>query len=406
VDRVAHAGLVGHALHVGQARHVGHVGRVGQVGCVSYTLTVRAGAVRAAVIAAVMSAAIPHMRAAAQASQPPAEATRPSFSEFLDGIRTEALARGIDPALVDSALADIEEPLSVVIERDRTQAEIVLPLETYISRRLTAKVLAMGRERYAEHRAGLAEIGAAYGVDPRIIAAIWGMESSFGRFSGLRPTIAALATLAWDPRRSKFFRAELFDALEIVNRGDIDLPHLRGSWAGAMGQVQFMPSSYLDYAEDYDGDGRRDIWNTPADVFASIANYLLGHGWRSGEPWGREVKLSRDAARRVTNEVARRAGSCSATRDMSVPLPAAEWRKRGVRLSNGRPLPPSTPDAALVSGATRHFLVFSNYDALLGYNCAHSYALSVGLLADRLEGAAPKSSAQPGRGRSKPRKRA
>jgi membrane-bound lytic murein transglycosylase B len=312
------------------------------------------------------------------------DATRPAFADFLTGIRAEALTRGIRPEIVDAALADVDEPLEVVIERDRTQAEVVLPLETYIARRLRPKLIAAGRERFTENSALLNEVGDAYGVNPRIIAGIWGMETNFGRFSGVRPTINALATLAWDARRASFFRGELFDALEILNRGDIDLPQLRGSWAGAMGQVQFMPSSYLAYAEDYDGDGRRDIWSTPADIFASIANYLLGHGWTSGEGWGREVKVSRDAARKITNEVARRDGTCRATRDMTVVLPVKRWQQLGVRTTSGGPLPASMPDAALVSGSKRHFLTFGNYDALLGYNCAHSYALSVGLLSDRL----------------------
>ena len=130
---------------------------------------------------------------------------------------------------------------------------------------------------------------------------------------------------------STFFRGELFNALEILNRGDIDLPRLRGSWAGAMGQVQFMPSSYLNYAEDFDGDGRRDIWSTPADVFASIANYLKGHGWARATGWGREVKVSPEAARTIARDVARRSGSCQATRDMTVALPLKRWQELGVR---------------------------------------------------------------------------
>src|SRR6202007_1743627 len=136
-----------------------------------------------------------------------------------------------------------------------------------------------------------------------------------GRFSGVRPAVPALATLAWDPRRAAFFRGELFNALEIVNRGDIDLPRMRGSWAGAMGQVQFMPSSYLTFAQDFDGDGRRDIWSSPGDVFAAIANYLKGKGGTSGEGWGREVLVSKAAAGRIASTVARRAGTCQATRD-------------------------------------------------------------------------------------------
>ena len=171
------------------------------------------------------------------------DAARPSFSEWLAGVRAEAVARGIKPEIVDAALEGVEEPLPVILERDRAQAETVFSLEHYISRQLTRKMILTGRDAFARHRDLIDEVGAAYGVPPRIIAAIWGVESNYGRFSGVRPTVAALATLAWDPRRSTFFRGELFDALQIVNRGDIDLAHLRGSWAGAMGQVQVMPSS-------------------------------------------------------------------------------------------------------------------------------------------------------------------
>ena len=157
---------------------------------------------------------------------------------------------------------------------------------------------------------------------------------------------------------------------------------MRGSWAGAMGQPQFMPSSYLQFAQDFDGDGRRDIWSTPADVFASIANYMKGHGWKEGEAWGREVNVSPDVAKRIAGTVDRRNGSCQATRDMTVALSAKQWQELGVRLPKGGALPADAPDAALVSGTSRHFLVYRNYDALLEYNCAHSYALSVALLAD------------------------
>jgi membrane-bound lytic murein transglycosylase B len=317
------------------------------------------------------------------------DAARPSFSEWLTGVRTDALARGIKPEIVDEALGGLEEPLPVVLERDRSQAETVLSLETYLSRALTPKAIRAGREIVSRHRALLKEVSDRYGVPPRIIAGIWGMESSFGRFTGTRPIIAALATLAWDPRRSTFFRGELLDALEIVNRGDIELPRLRGSWAGAMGQVQFMPSSYLKFAEDWDGDGRRDVWSDEADIFASIANYLKGNGWRADETWGREVAVGREAARRIAGGVARRSGGCRARRDMTVALPRARWEELGVRLPGGKPLPASMPPASLVSGTTRHFLVYQNYDALLEYNCANSYAISVALLGNAVMSDAP-----------------
>ena len=329
---------------------------------------------------------------------PAPDTPRPSFTEWLAGVRVEALSRGIRQDVVDEALHTVEEPLSVVLERDRAQAETVLALEKYLSRRLTPTLVRSARERFARHRLLLDEIADRYGVSPRIIVAVWGLESNFGAFSGVRPTIAALATLAWDERRSAFFREQLFDALEILNRGDIELKRMRGSWAGAMGQLQLMPSSYLKYAQDYDGDGRRDIWSSPPDIFASIANYLQGHGWMAGERWGREVNVSREASQRIAAEVVKRQGTCVATRDMTVRLPMERWQALGVRLPNGRALPASQQSggaggvgdtAALVSGTTRHFLVYANYDALLDYNCAHSYALSVALLADRIGGGSP-----------------
>jgi membrane-bound lytic murein transglycosylase B len=321
---------------------------------------------------------------AVAAAQERPEATRPSFSEWLAGVRAEALERGIRAEIVDQALATVEEPEPTVIERDRSQAETVLPLERYIARALRPSVIRTAQEMYVKHRKVLTEVGDRYGVSPRIIVGIWGLESNFGKFSGVRPTIGALATLAWDPRRSTFFRSELFSAMEILDRGDIDVSRMRGSWAGAMGQPQFMPSSYLKWAEDFDKDGRRDIWSSPPDVFASIANYMKAHGWKAGQNWGREVAISRAAAKTIANGVPRRNGSCVARRDMTVALPVARWQELGVRLTSGASLPKTDLGASLVSGSSRHFLVYDNYDALLEYNCAHSYAISVALLADRI----------------------
>lgn len=318
-----------------------------------------------------------------------ADATRPSFADWLDGIRKEALARGIRQEIVDAALTDVEEPMPVVLERDRAQAEAVFSLEKYINRQLTVRKIANGREKFTANRELLDQIAAKYGVPARTVAGIWGMETNFGGFSGIRPTVAALATLAWDPRRSTFFRGELFDALEILNRGDIDVASMKGSWAGAMGQPQFMPSSYLKWAEDFDGDGRKDIWSNPADVFASIANYLKGHGWVESQLWGREVSLAPAAAKAIRANVARRADTCRGARDMTIPQSLSEWRKLGVRLPGGRPLPAGDMDASLVSGSTRHFLVYKNFDALLEYNCSLSYAITVALLGDAVSSTAP-----------------
>src|SRR4030095_11819804 len=176
------------------------------------------------------------------------EIARPSFSEWLAGVRTDALARGIRPEIVDEALGGIEEPLPVGLERDRAQAATGLSHETSLGRALSPKTIRAGREIVSRHRALLNEVSNRYGVPPRIIAGIWGMESNFGRFKGARTSVAALATLAWDPRRSAFFRGELLDALEIVNRGDIELARLRGSVAGAVGPGQVMPAVHVEFA--------------------------------------------------------------------------------------------------------------------------------------------------------------
>ncbi|HUR33390.1 MAG TPA: lytic murein transglycosylase [Vicinamibacterales bacterium] len=353
----------------------------------------------AALVACGASAVLAQAPSPTAASSEPA--ARPAFSEWLEGVRAEAIARGFRQEVVDQALANIDEPMPVVIERDRTQAETVLSIEAYLARQITARRVRTGRDMLARNKATLDKVADRYGVPVKIIGGIWGMESNFGRFSGVRPTIAALATLAWDPRRSTYFRGELFNALEILSRGDIDLPRLKGSWAGAMGQPQFMPSSYLQFAEDFDGDGRRDIWTTPEDVFASIANYLKGHGWIEGQSWGREVTVSKDAAGRIAGSVGRRTGTCHAIRDMTVRLPLEQWQALGVRALGGSALPKADMEGALVSGSTRHFLVYENYDALLQYNCAHAYALSVALLGDRLAAAPaatrPAAKARPAR---------
>jgi len=312
------------------------------------------------------------------------DAARPSFADFIAGVREEALARGLRPETVDKALATVDAPLDIVIKRDRTQAETVLTLEEYLSRRLTARFVARARTALDQQRTMVGDVAARYDVSPEILIAIWGLESNFGRFSGTRPTVAALATLAWDTRRPALFRSELFAALEILEHGDIEVSRMRGSWAGAMGQVQFMPSSFLKYAEDFDGDGRRDIWSSPGDVFASVANYLRAHAWPAGGRWGLEVELPDEASLRIARTVARRESGCRAKGDMTVELPLSEWQELGVKRRDGGDLPLDDPPASLVSGSTRHFLVHAAYDSLLDYNCSHAYAISVGLLADRL----------------------
>jgi membrane-bound lytic murein transglycosylase B len=307
----------------------------------------------------------------------------PTFEQWLADLRAEAVARGYPAALVECALGTLA-PLPIVLNSDRSQAERTMSIETYLARRVTPPVVRTARRMADRHRVLLRRVEARYGVPASLLIAVWGLESDFGRFSGVRPTLAALATLAHDARRAAFFRAQLFDALTIVDRGDIELPRLQGSWAGAMGQPQFLPSSYLRYAVDFDGDGRRDIWRSHADIFASIANYLVEHGWQKGERWGREVRLSAAAAETIETAAPARASGCEAERTMTQPLPVDGWRRLGVTRPDGRSLPAASTQASLVRAGSRSFLVYRNYEAVLGYNCAHTYALSIATLADRI----------------------
>jgi membrane-bound lytic murein transglycosylase B len=308
---------------------------------------------------------------------------KPSFDSWLARIRSEALANGISEGTVSRALDGLE-PLPVVVERDRSQAEIVLSIDDYVRRRLTPKFVKAANEHAAAERVTLQQVSDRYGVQPRYLVAVWGMESNFGRFSGVRPVVQALATLAWEGRRGAFFTSELMDALRIVDRGDIDLAVMKGSWAGAMGQTQFMPSSYLRHAEDFDGNGDRDIWRSTPDVLASIANYLKAYGWKADETWGREVRLPAAKADSIVETVGLRTEGCRAEREMTVRRPLKQWQALGVRAVDGKALPSAERDASLLRAGKRAFLVYGNYEALLGYNCAHAYALAVSQLADRI----------------------
>jgi membrane-bound lytic murein transglycosylase B len=309
----------------------------------------------------------------------------PDFATWLEGVRREALARGISPETVTRALATVTEPEPVVVARDRAQPEEVQSLDTYVRQRITTSVRRTARTMAARHASVLIRAERAYGIPRSMIVAVWGLESNFGRFTGVRPTIPSLATLAYDPRRSTLFRNELMHALEILDQGRISLDELKGSWAGAMGQPQFMPSSYLRHAVDFDEDGRVNIWTSEADVFGSIANYLKAAGWVSGERWGREVQISKRVMARIEEAVPMRRQGCRATREMTDAIPLEEWSRLGVTLTGGRALPRADMDASLVRGLNRHFLVYRNYHALIDYNCAHSYAISAGLLSDAIQ---------------------
>ena len=323
--------------------------------------------------------------AGAQVAVPAPPAERLEFPTFLTQLKEQALAKGVSAATVDAALTGLE-PLEVVVERDRTQAETVLTVDQYIERRLTRRFVRTAREQAAAQRKLLAQVSTKYGPPSSLLVAVWGMESNFGRFTGTRPTVQALATLAWDGRRGAFFTSELMDALQIVDKGYIRLDEMKGSWAGAMGQTQFMPSSYLAHAQDFDGDGRRDIWKGLPDVFASIANYMKAYGWAERQAWGREVKLPAGGAKGLIEKVGLRQSGCRAARELTVPAPLKQWQQLGVRTITGTALPKVDRNASLLRAGKKHYLVYPNYDVLLGYNCAHAYALAVGLLSDRIGG--------------------
>lgn len=318
-----------------------------------------------------------------------ATATEIDFATWLKGVYAEGVERGISRATLDAALTGLA-PIARVIKHDRHQPEFTMTLKKYLANVVPPSRVEKGRRKFSEHRDLLRQVGARFGVQPRFIVALWGIESGFGRHRGGYSVVAALATLAHDGRRSAYFRKELFNALMILDQGHIAVGEMTGSWAGAMGQSQFMPSSFLNFAVDFNGDGKRDIWNTEADVFASAANYLKRSGWRDDQTWGREVKLPRgfDAAGDGLMPSKRPKG-CRALKHLTVRKPLSEWQRMGVRRADGGALPRRDLAASLVlpdgpgGGA---FLVYDNFRATLKWNCSIHFATAVGLLADRIKG--------------------
>jgi lytic murein transglycosylase len=309
--------------------------------------------------------------------QAPAARNPPSpeqgFAQWVKDFRAEMRAAGVGEAALHDAFDNVQY-LPRVIELDRAQPEFVRPVWDYLDTAVSAQRVATGQEKLAQIRAAADAASARYGVPASIIAAIWGIESNYGSNYGNTPVIDALATLAYEGRRRDWARGELRAALKIIENGDIDHAHMIGSWAGAMGQTQFLPSNFLRYAVDADGDGKRDIWGSMPDVMASTANFLASSGWQRGQPWGAEVQLP-------SNFDWGRA-------DSSVRQPSSQWAAEGVRSMDGRPLPEFADGAILLPAGARGpaFLVGPNYRAILRYNNSDSYALAVALLSQRLEG--------------------
>lgn len=314
-----------------------------------------------------------------------ADETDTGFQSWLRALIAEARDRGVPENLIQEVLVPVT-PIPQVVSNDRNQAEFVETLDTYLEKRVTDWRISNGRTRLADNRETLAAVEAEYGVPAQIIVAIWGIETNYGNFSGGTDVIRALVTLAYDPRRSEFFRNELFAALDILAEGHVQPADMKGSWAGAMGQSQFMPSSFIQYAVDFDGDGRRDIWGTEADVFASIANYLRQAGWEAQQPWSREVLLPATYHERAEQwRQSNFQDTCSVLRHHTVQRSEHEWQAVGIRQLNGAELPATETLGSVVlpdGSEGRAFLAYNNFRAILRYNCANNYALAVAALAE------------------------
>ncbi len=293
-----------------------------------------------------------------------------SFESFVAGVYAEATAAGIRRDVLDAAFAGVT-PNQTVIEKDRKQAEFTMTWTRYRGLVISDKRIVNGRAAVAQNRALFGNVENHFHVAPSVIAGIWGLESSFGVDTGNYKVIEALATLAWEGRRASFFRGELIAALKILNNGDITPARMTGSYAGAMGQPQFMPTSYLRLAVDFDGDGRRDIWGSKADVLGSIANYLARSGWRQGEPWGQPVNVP--------------AGVVASGRDLKRPV--AEWARQGVAPIGGRWAAPGDSPSAIIApdgSGGETFLIYNNFAAIRRYNPSDFYAIAVGLIGDQV----------------------
>lgn len=304
-------------------------------------------------------------------------AAEPDFDDWLKGFRAEAAAAGINREVIDTAFAGVKVNQRV-FELNDNQPEFSRAIWDYLDGAVSADRINRGRARFAENRALLSRIEQAYGVDAPVIAAIWGLETSYGAIMGDHDAIAALATLGWKGRRTGYGRAQLIGALKIIQNGYASRAQLKGSWAGAMGQTQFIPTTYLAYAVDHDGDGRRDLWTNLGDVFASTANYLAASGYASGAPWGVEVTLP--------------AGFDYALADVDVKRALAEWASAGIEGARGELLAGRDPNLrgriVLPAGARGPaFLVFGNFEAILKYNNSTAYGLAIGLLSERIAGA-------------------
>ena len=305
------------------------------------------------------------------------------FYSWLEELRQEARTEGISESTLHEALDNLA-PIPRVIELDRRQPEFTQTFWRYLDSRVTEKRIERGRTLLKKHEELFDTIERRYGVQPRFLVAFWGLETNFGDYLGSFSVIGSLATLAHDPRRSDFFRSELLAALSIIEDGHISAANMLGSWAGAMGQPQFMPSTFVRYAVDGNSDGRQDIWYTLPDVFASAANFLSESGWQGDKTWGREVKIPSDFNLELTGK--------------KVKKTLAAWQNLGVRKITGQDLPKVDIEASLILPAGHAgpaFLVYNNFHTILRWNRSDFYAIAVGYLADQIIGRRPLLSFRP-----------
>ncbi|KUJ71691.1 lytic murein transglycosylase [Thiomicrospira sp. WB1] len=324
----------------------------------------------------VLALALSWLALGAQAYSPPPQSNA-DFQKWLQTFKKKAASHGIGATTLEKAFANVTLNTRV-LELDRRQPEFTRTFWQYFDAAITDWRVRNGQKLYQKYRPRLHEVTQQYGVPARFIIALWGMETNYGGYTGNTPIIESLATLSYDPRRSGFFQEQLMAALTIIDQGHVSPDQMRGSWAGAMGQCQFMPTNYLKYAVDADNSGKVDLWNSLDDVFYSMGNFLEELGWVRGENWGREVALPE--------------GFDYSLADGETQRPLQAWSEMGLTLADGRALPDETMQAALLLPHDHRgpaFLIYDNFHVIKRWNFSDNYALAVGHLADRIVGRAP-----------------
>jgi membrane-bound lytic murein transglycosylase B len=294
-----------------------------------------------------------------------------TWSDWIRQVKAEAVQQGIRADTVDAVFARVKKPSPRVLKLDRTQPERRISFLKYRNTRADAYRIKMGRKMYKKYQSQLDQIAQQYGVSPCFILSFWGLETSYGHFMGKFPVVQSLATLAYDSRRAAFFRKQLFYALRMIDEGHVTYDNLKGEWAGASGHPQFLPSSWHYHAVDYNGDGKRDIWKTKVDAFASIANYLINHGWKPGEPWAMVVGLPHHFDHALVKDKTR--------------LTVAQWRDMGLTLFGNEQWPNSHLLARVVfPDGGPAMLAFNNFDVIMRWNRSTYYAGTVGYMAEKI----------------------